>query len=88
MKHTKGKWMIAIQGINVHRQDKFEVVADTPYFGTMGGDDVTPIWQFGTHEEAKGNAKLISQAPAMYEALKTIRDAFWTEGSEHSGQKI
>lgn len=72
-KGTKSKWMVSICGKTLNGNDKYEVVADTPYVGTMGGDDVTPICemkQFGTIEETKENTKLIAAAPELLLALQ------------------
>lgn len=78
MNHTKGKWMVAIIGKNMHGKEKYQVVADIPYTGTFGGDTETPICnidQFRTHEEAKANTKLIAAAPELLEALLNLVNA-------------
>ena len=75
--YTKGKWMLAITGKNMLRDDKFEVVADIPHDDAMGHSEETPlctIIQFNSNKEAEANGKLMAAAPEMLEALKGIEE--------------
>jgi hypothetical protein len=69
MKYTKGKWEIEIaKDGNLKRiSTKDTVICDINY--------ASGLYPFD-REQTKINAKLISKAPEMHEALKTIRDAF------------
>lgn len=72
MKHTKGKWMIAKTG----RKSR-EIVADTPYVGMLGGDEVTPICKMMDYDgKINANMALISKAPEMLKALKDIVERY------------
>ena len=74
-KHTKGKWMVAIIGKTLEGKDKFQIVADIPYYGLMGGDTETPLcdmFQFGSHKEAEANSKLMAAAPELLESLELV----------------
>jgi len=75
MKHTKGKWMVAIIGKTTELKSKFQIVSDISYTGIMGGDTETPICnilQYNSHEESEANAKLIAEAPELLEAMKKL----------------
>ncbi len=61
MKHTKGKWLLEDSGLTMF---KYSIETD---------DNSTEIARVGTKEDAK----LISKAPEMYEALKDIIANNW-----------
>ena len=76
MKYTKGKWKIQNNGqgnggsnIDIHiGKGPF----DNQWIAEAKGSHVGPI----DDEERLNNAKLISKAPEMYEALKWLRDNY------------
>ena len=61
MKHTKGKWNLFLQ--------------DDNGFGITNGDSVIAIAGEDDLLENEANAILISQAPAMLDYLKKLREA-------------
>jgi hypothetical protein len=79
MRHTKGKWEVEIakDGNPKRISTKDTVICDINY--------ASGLYPFD-REQTKINARLISKAPEMYEALKTIRDAFWSEGEKPKEQ--
>ena len=62
MKHAKGKWIVK-GGTSIESEDGF-CIADTN------------IHAYAVYEN-KANAKLISKAPEMYEALKILSAGKW-----------
>ena len=69
MKHTKGKW---IARIDIHYID---VIEEKTGFGICDIGTINDL-KLSDYpiDEAKANAKLISKAPEMYEALYSIRE--------------
>ena len=61
MKHTKGKWLIKSQEVGYSIEPEIE--NDTYCIADVFGY---------AEDEARDNAKLISKAPEMYEALKNV----------------
>ena len=70
MKHTKGKWRVTRSG-NKH--------FDLCIIAEDGGS----ICHVTNWSESKANAKLISKAPEMLEALKNIKDMNWNITAEN-----
>jgi hypothetical protein len=80
MKHTKGKWEVT----NLTGK-YFEVSAHTE---TIKRNSGYPVAKITTHvnEQAKANAKLISKAPEMYEALKSTYSHLLKEYNKYEFQ--
>lgn len=77
MKHTKGKWKLLIlpnSRIRILEQYRTEYIASIP----------TGYAIKKSYEESIANAKLISKAPEMYEALKIAVHMFNTYHKENS----
>jgi hypothetical protein len=81
MKYTKGKWMIGKAG-----KYHWQIISDIPSKIMLPGlgirhDPDTLIadlqWDdFCNEDETEANAKLISKAPKMYQALKFIEELY------------
>lgn len=74
MPHTPGKWRA--QGVHVW------VIGE----GIEDHNIVDRADAPGGRMEAEANARLIAEAPAMYEALKQIRRAFYVNGKRKALQ--
>jgi len=66
-KHTPGPWNIGQPG------------GPSGLFWSLVNPDGNVVAMQITSE---ANAKLIAEAPKLFVALKTIRDAFWTDGED------
>jgi hypothetical protein len=69
LKHTQGKWMIAKASKN-----RYEIVADIPYSGSMGTNNETMVCEVSylegfTRDQVEANAELIKSAPEMLKLL-------------------
>jgi len=73
MKHTKGKW----RAVNfIHKMDTGMFRNSIAVYIGNTKNGVLAANAYGKSlEEAEANAKLISKAPEMYEALKEISEA-------------
>ena len=70
MKYTKGKWIYS-EAIGKNRELCFyEIRSNGHIFASCYKNEGTINFPKITIEQAKANAKLISKAPEMYEALK------------------
>jgi len=65
MKHTQGKWEVNASGQASKHYREFVVNDENEIIAYCHGD---------SREEAEANAKLISAAPDLLEALQTIAD--------------
>ncbi len=79
MRHTKGKWIA--KDVNYTLTKRTEIWSDQ--------DNEEPIFEIIHREvnlsECTPNAKLISKAPEMYEALKAIVNAQYEKGGTLAG---
>lgn len=71
-KFTKGNWVQSALGLAVMLNDKFDgaCIADCTNIRQNDKDGTIPL------EECEANARLIANAPAMYQALKALKKDF------------
>lgn len=84
MKHTKGPWKTEENSI----ASAHDLHGDNVWIGTIHKDHHTagerPSQGFPGNDEAKANARLIAESPAMYDALKRLLSDVGDQQDSHS----